>query len=199
MDFLKRFAPLVGVLAALAILAGCGSDSDAGSATAQGTVASSESSGRYEPGPLSVPGKGPSKYVIPGHREDLPRFGEEASRGELEQAAKYVHGYGVARLEKDWPEACSYASASMVRRLAAQQGQPGAGCEAVLAKVPDIVLGSDYERTEVSADSLRTDGRQGFLLYRGATAPYFMPVRREGALWRVDSKAPTPFYYAKQR
>lgn len=197
MDFLKRFVPLLGVLAALAILAGCGSDSDAGSATAQGAAASSEPSGKYEPGPLRVPGKGPSEYVIRGHREDLPRFGEEATRGELEQAAKYVHGYGVARLEKDWPEACTYAGAHMVRRLAAQQGQPGADCEAVLAKVPDIVLGSDYERTEVSADSLRIDGGRGFLLYKGATAPYFMPVRKEGALWMVDSKAPTPFYYAK--
>lgn len=196
MNFSKLFAVLA--LAALAgVFSSCGDDS-ASDATATQATTTAAASGKYEIGPLEFPAKGPDAYRIRGYREDIPAYGVEASEEELRQAATYVHGYGVGRLEEDWPKACRYASESMVRRQAAVVGLPkGSSCEEVLERIPDIVLGSEYERTEVEANSLRVEGKKGYLLYHGGAAPNFMPVIEEDGVWKVNSRAYTPFYYSE--
>jgi len=197
----SNFAAAGCAVALAGALAGCGGGDDGAVAeTTRGTPAAVEPTRGYEAGPLKVPARGPAEYRIRGYREDVPAFGREASREELAQAASYAHGYGIGRLEENWPRACRFASESLVRRLAAKAGLPrSASCEEALETVPDIVLGSEYERTEVEANSLRVDGRRGYLLYSGATAPYFMPVIEEDRVWKVDSRAPTPFYYSENK
>jgi hypothetical protein len=172
-------------------LASCGGGN---SPTTSQVTASPETSSGFETGPLKVVGGGSSSYRIPGHHTAVPGYGREVGGGNLKSAATDAHGYLVAGVEKDWPGACSYASQELVRRLAARR-PAGAGCAAILAAltVPGPG-GSDYESSEVEAESLRAKGNRGFLLYRAAAAPYYLPMLKEGSVWKVNALSPTPFY-----
>ena len=190
---MRRYAALAAVCLVAAAFAACGGGGD--SAASQSTASTATSAG-FETGPLKVVGGGSSSYRIRGHHVTVPGFGEEAGEAELKEAAATVHGYLVARVEKDWASACSDVSKGLMKRLAAGSAQfAGEGCTTILAAltVPGPE-GSDYESSEVEAESLRAKGKRAFLLYRAATAPYFLPMVEEGGAWKVDSLAPTPFY-----
>jgi hypothetical protein len=204
MLFVKRLGVLsflCGIFVACMTLDACGG----GSAPTGGTGTSSSSNPastvsaeghRIETGPLKISGGGSDSYRIPGHHARVPLFGEEAVETQLKQAAEAEHGYLIARAERDWPKACSYISHAFVQALATRSKKlTGKNCAAMLAAVAvPGPAGSSYEATEVEAESLRSKGKRGFLLYRAATAPYFTPMIKEGGAWKVAAPNPTPFY-----
>jgi hypothetical protein len=159
--------PRCAALACLIVALALSACGGGGSSTASQTTVSTEGGG-FETGPLKVVGGGSSSYRIRRHHARVPGFGE----------------------------ACSYVSKGLVGRLGASSPRlAGEGCPAILAAltVPGPG-GSDYESSEVEAESLRAKGARGFLLYRAATAPYFMRMVKERGAWKVDLLAPTPFY-----
>lgn len=188
---------LVLALLPACILAGCGSDSAATSPSTPAKVsAHSEANTEVETGPLKVNAKGSGSYRIRSHYTSVPSFGAEAGEAELRGAALTQHGYLVARVQKDWPTACSYVSRALVRTLASHSAKlSGKSCATILGAVTKPgPAGSEHELSEVEAESLRAKGGRAFLLYRAATAPYFMPMIDEGGVWKVAALDPTPFY-----
>jgi len=195
---LKLTVALVAALLAAALLVACGSGGDSASSSASSaspeTVAS-QSGVEVETGPLKVVGGGSASYRIPGHYISVPAYAEEASKAELRAAATVEHGYLVAQVEKDWVKACSYISEGLRHRLRFDSKKADEDCAALLATATKPGPGgSDYESSEVEAGSLRSTGIWAYLLYRAATAPYFMPMVMENDGWKVNQVAPMPFY-----
>jgi hypothetical protein len=185
----KHLVAVGAALLAAWVLAACGGSGDS---TASQTAASKVA---VETGPLKVVGGGSSSYRIPGHHVDVPDWGKEAGAAELRAAADVEHDYLIALVEKDWAKACLHVSEIVVQQLSAHPKTAGEGCPALLAayaKPPRA--GSDYEASEVEAQSLRAEGAWAYLLYRAATAPYYMPMVQEGDGWKVNSVAPVAFY-----
>jgi hypothetical protein len=164
-----------------------------------GAGGSQGSSGSVATAPLRVSGGGSAPFRVRGGDNSIQDYGSEADEPELEEAARVLHGFLVARAEEDWTSACSYFSASMVRRLeqlAAQSPQlKDKGCAAILDALTTPISGATQKAlTEVDAASLRREGDQGFLLYHGdANTKYFMPMTQESGAWKVGALAPSPF------
>lgn len=191
----KKLAAVGIALLATLVLAACGGSG--GSTTTKNSAASQTTAPDVaaETGPLKVVGGGAASYRIPGHHTYVPEWAEESDRRELQAAAAVVHDYLVAMVEKDRAKACRYVSEIVVQQLSAHPKTAGEGCPALLttyAKPP--AAGSSYEASEVEAQSLRSEGTWAFLLYRAATAPYFMPMVKEGDGWKVNQIAPVAFY-----
>jgi hypothetical protein len=145
-----------------------------------------------------VSGGGSGQFRSKGGDNSVQEFGEEGSESELEEAAEALHGFYVARAEEDWPAACAYLAKSVVQqleRLASQSSSlKSKGCAAILhtftRPLPAAVR---RETTVVDAGSLRTEGEQSFLIYRGeGGAVYAMPMKGEEGAWRVGLLAATP-------
>ncbi len=178
-------------------LIACGGDpASTNPSSSRQASAETESSEQVKTGPLKVVGGGSASYRNPDHHPGVPGFGEEAGKAELRAAALTEHGYLVARVEQDWPKACTYVSKGLMRTLMAQSEKlSGQSCATILAAVTEPGPGgSDYESSEVEAQSLRIRSKHAFLLYRAATAPYFMPMVQEGGAWKVASLDPTAFF-----
>lgn len=195
----KSIATLGAALLVVGILGGCGGGSATTTASTLSPttrVGGEKERGHVETGPLKIVGGGPASYRATGHYINVPRFGEEASKADLRRAATAEHDYLVARVESDWTETCSSVSKSLMRSLTTRSRKfMGKGCPEILGAITvPTPGGSAYESSEVEAESLRINGTRAFLLYRAATAPYFMPMLIEGGVWKVTALAPTPFY-----
>lgn len=174
-----------------------------GSAGGSGGSGQSNDSDSSSPGvkaaPLRVSGGGSASFREPGGDNSIQDFGDESEESELEEAARVVHDFLVARAGEDWETACSYFSASMVKQLehlASQSEQlKDEGCGAIFnALTTPVPPSARRAMTEVDAVSLRRDGERGFLLFHGpAGVDYFMPMVQEGGSWKVSSVAPSPF------
>lgn len=151
-----------------------------------------------ETGPLKISGGGSAQYRVKGGDNSIQDFGEESSESELEEAATSLHVFLVARAEEDWPTACSHLAKDVVRQLqqlASQSGKlAGAGCAGILAALtPPLPAKVQKESTVVDAGSLRTEGEQAFLVYRGAEGTvYAIPMKPEGGAWKLGALAATP-------
>ncbi len=123
---------------------------------------------------------------------------KRASESELEEAAAALHDFYVARAEEDWPAACSHLSktvAQQLEQLASQSGKlSGKGCAGILsALTPPLPAKVQKELTIVDAGSLRAEGDQAFLIYRGAEGTaYAMLMTQEDGAWKVGALAATP-------
>jgi hypothetical protein len=147
-----------------------------------------------ETGPLKVVGGGSRPYRIPGHHASVTEWGKEAGTAEIKAAAVVEHDYLIAVLEKDWAKACSYASEILVQGLAAHPKAAGMSCPALLAAyAKPRPGGSDYESSEVEAQSLRSDGTWAFLLFRAGARRYYMPMVKGQGGWKVNHTAPVAF------
>jgi hypothetical protein len=159
---------------------------------------SGESHANAETSPLEVSGGGSGQYRVKGGDNSIQGFGEESSESELEEAAASLHAFLVARAEEDWPTACSHLTKAMKRQLkqlASQSGKlSGAGCTRILATLtPPLPPKVQKESTVVDAGSLRTEGEQAFLIYRGAAGTvYAIPMKPEGGAWKVGALAAVP-------
>jgi len=151
-----------------------------------------------ETSPLKVSGGGSGQFRIKGGDNSIQDFGEESSESELEEAATSLHDFLVARAEEDWPTACSHLAKTVsqqLQQLASQSGKlANAGCAGILAALtPSLPAQVQKESTIVDAGSLRTEGEQAFLIYRGAEATiYAIPMKPEGGAWKVGALAATP-------
>jgi hypothetical protein len=171
-------------------------------ARTKGESGGGEGSGKPAPGevstPLKVSGGGSGQFRSKGGDNSVQEFGEEASESELEEAAEALHGFYVARAEEDWPTACTYLAKSVVQqleRLASQSSSlKSKGCAAILqAFTRPLPAAVRRETTLVDAGSLRTEGEQSFLIYRGEGGDvYAMTMRQEDGAWKVGLLAATP-------
>jgi hypothetical protein len=147
--------------------------------------------------PLKVSGGGSEQFRSKGGDNSIQEFGSESDESELQEAAEVVHGFYVARAERQWDTACSYLSKSNIEqleKLAAQAPKSaGADCAAVLeAFTRPLPAAVEREITTVDAGSLRREGDQGFLIYYGAGhVKYAMPLKDEGGTWKVTALSGT--------
>jgi hypothetical protein len=175
--------------------AGTNGSSQAGRQKAK---APDESSSKVETAPLKVSGGGSGQFRVKGGDNSIQDFGEESDESELEEAAASLHDFLVARAEQDWPTACSHLAkvvAQQLQQLASRSGKlSGAGCAGILAALtPPLPPKVQKESTIVDAGSLRSEGEQAFLIYRGAEAKvYAIPMKPEGGAWKVGALAATP-------
>jgi hypothetical protein len=186
----KRLAALGTALLVASVFVACGESGDSSSTS---TSTAGQASG-VEIGPLKVVGGGSASYRIPDHHTNVPKWGEETSTRELEAAAVVGHDYLVAMVERDWSRACSYASEILMQILSSNPKGTEKNCPALLSARAKPPPGSDYEASEVEAESLRSDGSWAFLLYRAASAPYYMPMVKEDSGWKVNHVDPVAFY-----
>jgi hypothetical protein len=183
--------------------AACGGGSDVGSSSA--TVSGGgPSTARTHDGvserpavaPLRISGGGSAQFRVDGGDNSIQNYGAEAGADDLAAAAKVVHRYLVARAEHKWRVGCTYLAPRLVSQLAAAAPQlEGQGCAAVLAALTAGVSASAaWELTVIDAASLRYEGDQAFLLYRGGgNAGYFAALTKQNGIWRVSAFNPTPF------
>jgi hypothetical protein len=138
--------------------------------------------------PLRVSGGGSGQFIVKGGDNSIQEFGEEGEESELQETAETVHAFYVARASGDWSGACSYMSESLreqLEQLASKSSVKGCApfLEAFTSKLPDSVW---REISTIDAASLRHDGEQAFLIYRGAkNEVYAMPMNNEDGEWRV--------------
>jgi hypothetical protein len=140
--------------------------------------------------PLEVSGGGSEQFRVKGGDNSIQEYGEESDESELQEVAEIVHGFYVARALGEWSEACSYLSARLreqFEQLASKSDVKGCApfLEAFTTDLPASVW---REITEVDAGSLRHDGDQAFLIYRGAKdVVYAMPLHQEDGEWKVGA------------
>lgn len=148
--------------------------------------------------PMKVSGGGSQQFHSKGGDNSIQEFGEESDESELEEAAEALHGFYVARAEESWSRACSFLSDSMQQQLEALASQSpqlkDKGCGTLLhAFTRPLPASVRRETTVVDAGSLRTEGDQSFLIYRGEGGKvYAMPMKDEGGGWKVGLLAATP-------
>ena len=148
----------------------------------------------FEAPPLRVSGGGSDQFIVKGGDNSVASFGEESDESELREAAEAVHGFYAARAEGNWADACARfvgAAAQTARR------PRHLGRFEELPRVPrsfttPLSDAAWAQIATVDAVSLRLDGEQAFLLYRGAGGDvYTMPLREEDGEWKVTGLSAT--------
>jgi len=147
-------------------------------------------------------GGGSAQFRVKGGDNSIPEYGEEGSPSQREEAASALHGFLDARAAGDYETACSYLAPSVIKGFEAllsrskQAQQAPRGCAAIVAGLSERV-GQAALASAAKADvgSLRTDGRRGFLLYRGRRhTNYVMPMVIEGGRWKVEALEGSEIY-----
>jgi hypothetical protein len=142
-------------------------------------------------GPLRTPGGGSAQFRASSGNE---QYGHEGDSASLEEAAVAVHGYLVARAERDWEIACSYVAKAVVEELRSFSSASPKACPNMMASIaagePPIGK-TTREATEVIAGSFRIKGNYGYLFFNPKTNAGTMLMFREGGEWKVDGLIPT--------
>lgn len=152
-----------------------------------------------EPGALRIKGGGSGQYREPGLDNTIEEYGHEGRQEELAQAARDVHGYLVARVEKDWIAACSFVSRALREQLegdAVLAKQAGSkSCAAILPTISVPLPGkTPRESTTMDAGSLRVKDAYGFLFFDTPAGAHKLIVVREGGVWKANGLFPTPLH-----
>jgi hypothetical protein len=152
----------------------------------------------FTPKPHHDSGGGSAQFKVKGGDNSVQEFGEEGSESELQKAAAALHGFLDSRAEGDFKAACSYLGAEVAKSLqqlaTASKQLKGAACPQLLAALskgaPASVLA---ESAQADVGSLRHEGEQAFLIYRGARhAVYAISMIEEGGEWKVAGLSGTP-------
>ena len=153
----------------------------------------------FTPKPHHDSGGGPAQYKVKGGDNSVQEFGSEAGASEREAAAAALHGFLDAGAQGDWAAACGYMSrqlAESIEKLGGQAKQlKGAGCAGVLRVITNPAAKQELKEEAARADvgSLRTEGGQAFIIYKGlGGAVLAMPMAKEAGAWKVASLAGTP-------
>jgi hypothetical protein len=165
-----------------------------GDGTASGPQAAQEESGGPRVRPLEVSGGGSAQFRVKDGDNSIQEYGSEAGREQLREAARTVHAYYAALATEAWRNACSHLGREELAHLTTLAAKlRRRGCAPVLAKLFGSVSPAEgREATAVDAVSLRRDGAQGFLIYRGAQGKaYFILLRHEGGGWTVAALGPS--------
>jgi len=220
----KRVAALLAAAALLAfagVLSSCGgSESDSGSTTTRASgeteaeAGSKGDSGKSQPSkpkdgegeakpnhavpvaPLQVSGGGSGQFRVRGGDNSIQDFGDEAGESELEEAAKALHDFYVARAREEWRRACANLSQTVIgqlEQLAEQAKQGQVSCPVALAAItPGLGPKLARETTAVDAGSLRVDGDRGFLIYRDGEGTVYAINMADEDGWKVGGLAGVP-------
>lgn len=159
---------------------------------------SSSSPSSVDAAPLKVSGGGSGQYRTVGGDNSIQNYGEESDEAELEEAAKALHAYLVARADEDWEAACANLARTVTDQLDALASQSenleGEDCAGILETLtPPLPVAARRESTAVDAGSLRLGDERAFLIYRGAkgTGYAILMVEEDGA-WKVGALTGTP-------
>jgi hypothetical protein len=143
-------------------------------------------------------GGGSAQFKTRGGDNSVQEFGEEASEPEFDQAAEAVHGFFDARVRGDWKAACSYLASDVTESLKQLTGNSkelaDADCATTLETISEGAPQAAFvAAAEADVGSLRIEGDQAFVIYRGAKdAILAMPMKEEDGTWKVASLAGTP-------
>lgn len=126
--------------------------------------------------------------------ERIRSFGSEASGSRAEAIEEALLGYLGARSDGEWGEACSYLSKNLRRTFnsLAKRSKRVEGCAGLMRNSTKSL--SSAERDALGSpqvDSVRTEGKDAFVLYALGDARYAMRMKREGA-WKVAGDLGTP-------
>lgn len=197
----KNLVTLAAAVLVAASLASCGSDEPAATGarpsegtTAEETVADTSTPVRsgVKTGPLRVTGGGVGRFRDIGDYTTL-EFGQEANRRALEEAARVVHEFLVARVRYDWATSCSllddHASKEVPIVGAHFKEVAGKDCPTIIAyllgKVP---ARKTFVASEVDAGVLRVRREGAHFFYRAGGDPYTINLTRdEDGNWKLDS------------
>lgn len=142
-------------------------------------------------------GGGSKQFRTPGGDNSIQDFGNEASPDEFKEVAAIVHAFLDARAAGKTEVACRYLASSIIDQLLQfAEGAPEApdDCAGMLDALT-VPLNARIKRMISQADigSVRVDGDQGFVLYRGFEKKvHVMPVVREDGHWKVAAIAGSP-------
>jgi hypothetical protein len=152
----------------------------------------------FTPKPHHDSGGGSKQFEVKGGDNSIQEFGEEGSESELQKAATALHGFLDARAEGDFKAACSHlgpeVASSLQQLAAASKGLKGAACPQLLAALSKGVPASSLaEAAQANVGSLRFEGGQAFLIYRGAgKAVYAISMVKQGGEWKVAGLSGAP-------
>jgi hypothetical protein len=152
----------------------------------------------FTPKPHHDSGGGSKQFEVKGGDNSIQEFGEEGSETELEKAASALHVFLDARAARSWATACAQLSSGVVKsfgQLAASSAKlKNAGCPQLLAALSEGVPTSNLvEAAQANVGSLRFEGDQAFLIYRGAgNAVYAISMAKEDGDWKVAGLSGTP-------
>jgi hypothetical protein len=192
------WATLVATVLIAASLAACGGDEPAGTGTGSadgttvrdtvadtGDVADTNEQIRsnVKTGPLRVTDGGPEQFRDIDYYTTL-KHGKEANRRALEQAARVVHEYLIARVRYDWATTCSYLDEGALKSVMNIGSQfeevAGGDCPTIIAhllgKVPPR---KTFVSSEVEAGVLRIRREGGYFFYRAGGDPYTIGLSRD--------------------
>jgi hypothetical protein len=164
---------VMAALTALLVLGVTACGGDDGGASQDGGTTSSSKEGGFQPAPLRVSGDDPG----------------------LREAAEAMHAFYIARASDQWDATCSLVAKPMLEKLEqlASQSERKGCAELLEAFTTPMSAAAWRDITTVDADSLRVDGAQAVLVYRGAgNEVYSMPMREEDGEWRVGALMATP-------
>lgn len=148
----------------------------------------------FEAPPLRVSGGGSDQFIVKGGDNSVASFGEESDESELREAAEAVHGFYAARAEGNWADACARLSEQLLKQLEdLATSSASKSCPVFLESFTTPLSDAAWAQiATVDAVSLRLDGEQAFLLYRGAGGDvYTMPLREEDGEWKVTGLSAT--------
>lgn len=143
-------------------------------------------------------GGGSAQFKTKGGDNSVQEFGSEADAAEFDQAAEAVHGFFDARVRGDWKAACSHLAGDVAESLQQLSGKSkelaDGGCPETLEAISEGVPQSAFkEAAKADIGSLRVEGDQAFVIYRGAMKTVFaIPMKDEDGTWKVASLAGTP-------
>jgi hypothetical protein len=144
-------------------------------------------------------GGGAEQFRVKGGDNSIQEFGSEAGGSKLDEAATALHNFLDARAAGNLAAACAYLSKSVVESFEQLVTRPqqshGIACAGVLRKIlnPSAKRLFEEEAEQADVGSLRTEGEQAFLIYRGIDgAVLAMPMAREDGAWKVASLTGTP-------
>lgn len=181
----SRAAAALAAIAIGLLLGGCGGDSDT---TEPAAVEANE----------APTGSGTRtnawNNVNEQLRGDILSFGQVGSQAELEDAAVTVQAYLNARVDEDFPSACSYLSKYMlnvVKGAAKQRGE--SGCVAGVARLSGISSVDEIEGpVRIDPTKIRRRGKRAFVLYTDEYGDFYAQLMRpEEGTWKIQGFEPT--------
>jgi hypothetical protein len=153
------------------VIAGCGGGS---SSTSSSTEASKQ-------------------FLLAGHSNKLPKFGEEASADELEEADAIVAAMLKARAAADFAAQCTTLSKQEIAAIPGVKNPRE--CVKALEELAAPLAKTKKVRSNTlkgSIGALRVKGDKAWALYHGTDGnDYAVPLEKEDGVWKVTSLVTT--------
>ncbi|HTR75446.1 MAG TPA: hypothetical protein VMH33_09360 [Solirubrobacterales bacterium] len=128
-------------------------------------------------------------FILPGHSNKLPRFGEEAPAEEREEVNAIVVATLRARASADFTAQCETLSAKGISGISGVKKPQE--CAKALEELAEPLSGTKTIRRDTlkgSIGALRVEGDKAWALYHGTDGKdYAIPLEKEGGSWKIGS------------